>query len=277
MLNVSGLTPPNNAADQYWSAYLPAAATDKLLASKSEEFLFDEIIIDEAQDILTHSLYLDFLDISLRGGLTSGRWRLFGDFERQAIYGAEGFNWKEIIRTRTGSVPLYSLRVNCRNTPRIAALVRLLAELDPNYSRVRRPDNGWEPNIRLYKNKSHQIELLAHTLRVLEADGYSDDSVVILSPYTDPMCAAAGLGIAWQSKLTALSSQSSSGKMRFGTVHSFKGMEAPAVVVTDIDGIGRSHAMSLFYVAITRAVERLVILVGENARQEILGSLAQTN
>jgi ATP-dependent exoDNAse (exonuclease V) beta subunit len=40
-------------------------------------------------------------------------------------------------------------------------------------------------------------------------------------------------------------------------------MEAGAVIVTDIDRIMDADAMALFYVAITRALHRLIVLVGE--------------
>ena len=46
-------------------------------------------------------------------------------------------------------MPVYSLRNNCRNTPRVATLVRLLSHLEPDYSRVLRPDDGIEPDLRV--------------------------------------------------------------------------------------------------------------------------------
>ena len=55
-------------------------------------------------------------------------------------------------------------------------------------------------------------------------------------------------------------------------------MEAPAVIVTDIDGIENGSSMSLFYVAVTRALHRLVILMHERVKEDIgnlLGLLDQ--
>ena len=57
---------------------------EKLIDDAGERNIFDELIIDETQDVMRPS-YLVFLALSLRGGLASGRWRLFGDFEKQNI------------------------------------------------------------------------------------------------------------------------------------------------------------------------------------------------
>jgi hypothetical protein len=50
-------------------------------------------------------------------------------------------------------------------------------------------------------------------------------------------------------------------------------MEAPAVIVTDVDRITDQAASSLFYVAITRAVDRLVVLVDDSVREDIVKAL----
>ncbi|WP_204265246.1 hypothetical protein, partial [Klebsiella pneumoniae] len=46
---------------------------------------FDAVVVDEAQDILTAE-HLDALDLTVDGGLESGRWHLFLD-PQQNIYG----------------------------------------------------------------------------------------------------------------------------------------------------------------------------------------------
>src|SRR5260370_259810 len=143
MLTISGLEAGERTGG-FWQYELPLAATDKLLAATGEEHLFDEIILDEAQDMLRDT-YVDFLDLSLRGGISSGRWRFFGDFEKQAIYNSTAFSLESFLQAYAPHVPIYSLRINCRNTPRIAALVHLLGGLHPGYVRILRPDNKVEP------------------------------------------------------------------------------------------------------------------------------------
>ena len=46
---------------------------------------FEELVVDEAQDVLREE-YVNMLDLSIRGGFGGGRWRLFGDFSNASIY-----------------------------------------------------------------------------------------------------------------------------------------------------------------------------------------------
>ena len=50
-------------------------------------------------------------------------------------------------------------------------------------------------------------------------------------------------------------------------------MESPAVIVTDINRLDAATSKSLFYVAITRALERLTILADGSTKGDILGTL----
>jgi hypothetical protein len=148
MLNITEIHPHEvQYSSEFWSEDLPQKAIDRLLENTSGRYLYDEVIIDEAQDLLRDN-YLDFIDLSLKGGLGAGKWKLFGDFEKQAIYHSDDeASIDDILRTRFPHIPSYSIRVNCRNAPRVATLVHLLGRLDPEYSRVLRPDDGVEPEI----------------------------------------------------------------------------------------------------------------------------------
>jgi len=273
MVSVSGVNPRTSVEDRmFWETTLPCLALEKLIEESVESNIFDELIIDEAQDIL-RSDYLDFLDASLKGGLSSGQWRLFGDFEKQAIYGAANLSLEESLSTRVSNVPLYSLRVNCRNPPRIAETARLLGGLEPNYRKVLRPDNGVEPRIRYYRDAGVQQELLVETLESLSKAGFSNEDVVVLSTRSDAASIAAQVRThPWKGKLRPFGVPGQ-GYIRYSSIHAFKGLEAPAVVVTDVDHISDPASMSLFYVAITRAVDRLVLLVHESVREEIIHAL----
>jgi superfamily I DNA/RNA helicase len=59
----------------------------------------------------------------------------------------------------------------------------------------------------------------------------------------------------------------------YGTVHAFKGLEAPAVVVTDLDEVSGPAAEALFYIAVTRPTERLVLVLPDSARTALARSL----
>lgn len=180
MLSISGSSKVEQE-DRFWEHALPLRAVDVLLEAEGEEFLFDELIVDEVQDLLRDE-YLDVLDLSLKGGIGAGRWRLFGDFEKQAIYHSANISLEQFVQGRAVRAPVYALRANCRNTPRIAELVHLLGGLQPRYAKVLRLDDRVEPELIYYKTPSQQQQLLLSALEHLYASGYHGLDIVILSP-----------------------------------------------------------------------------------------------
>jgi hypothetical protein len=76
----------------------------------------------------------------------------------------------------------------------------------------------------------------------------------------------------WSGQLAPFE-QAASGQIRFTTIQSFKGLDSPAIVVTDIEHLAGDLFSSLFYVATTRALERLCIIVHETAKPDIIGAL----
>ena len=217
--------------------------------------------------------FLDFLDLLLVGGLSSGRWRFFGDFENQNLYGAGKKRGEIVLSERVGELTAFSLRTNCRNSPRIASLTCLLGGLTPNYKRILRPDNGIEPEFLYYSEKEEQEALLCGVLEKLRAQGVDGQEIVILSPRTDFSSLAAQIRKEpWRSRLSPFG-QKSGGRIGYCSVHSFKGLEAPVVIVTDIEHVKGEVARDLFYVAITRALHKLTILASQNGRDEIVSFL----
>ena len=310
---LAGVTPtPAQACSQaFWQEELPALATEALLrgsdaaASASSPHLFDEIVLDEAQDVLRQS-YLDFLDLSLKGGLAKGLWRLFGDFEFQRIYdvaprtGAQVagvVSLEEFLASPLGAGAFrYELRVNCRNTPRVAGLACACGNVLPGYTRVRRPDDEIEPEIRYWTDEAQQLELLVESLERLRAEGFTGPRVAVLSPHGDDGCAAAKLTEQpWRDRLTPLVQEAKlasdavadgdwpaacipsdldavdlrSGRTRYSSIYRFKGLEAAAVVITDIRRLDDPADCSLLYVGCTRALHRLVILAHESLKSRL--------
>jgi hypothetical protein len=272
LLGVAGIAPPPEPGGSFWHSELPEAAAAKLLGGHADASAFDVIVADEVQDLLTGP-YLDVMDLVLHGGLAGGRWLLFGDFERQMIYGQDRDRADDLLRERLGSFARCSLRINCRNTPRIATLSQLLGKLAPNYSRVLRPDDRIEPAISYYATPSQQRKELASMLERLHRESFAGDDIVILSPKAESRCAAARIAEKpWAGQLAPFE-QAAPGQIRYTTIQSFKGLDSPAIVVTDIEHLAGELFSSLFYVATTRALERLCITVHETAKPDIINAL----
>lgn len=253
---------------------------------------FGELILDEGQDMLRES-YLDVLDLSLAGGLAGGRFRIFGDFAHQAIYDAAVMTFDDLQARCPGAV-IADLKVNCRNTPRVVALAKGGVAPAPGgdavaWGKVLRPDDGVDPVVRFYRDAEHQCELLAQALQELHDEGFTGPQVVVLSPHNDSACAAAGFcGLdgeggagrrSWRDRLAPLvpagqyEPDMRSGKTKYASIYRFKGLEARAVVLTDIDRLESEHDRDLFYIGATRATQRLVVLVQEGLKPILASAL----
>jgi hypothetical protein len=276
MLAVTGIVLHGKTpSSHFWLEELPKQAIDRLLDDTTGRYLYDVIIVDEAQDLLRHD-YLDFVDLSLKGGLGAGKWKFFGDFEKQAIYGSNAeISIDKATSTRLGNPPQYTLRVNCRNTPRIATLVHLLGDLNPEYSKILRPDDGVEPEIIYYTNEDDQKQRLLQTVKKLKQEGFVNSDIAVLSSKAPDK--------AITSKISRLSGvdcasfeKASKKQIGCGSIHAFKGMESLAIIVTDVETITGEQAASLFYVAMTRALHRLYILAHSNIKSAVLERILQT-
>lgn len=267
-----GCRVPDSAQSSFWEDELPLLAMEKVISASEDENIYDELVIDEGQDILLAN-YLDFLDLSLRGGLTAGRWRFFGDFEKQMIYGEKGISLDDFLKEKGSNAPIFSLRVNCRNTPRVATLTELLGRMVPGYKKVLRPDNRIEPELKYFANNKEQEQMLVETLGELYENGFTGNDIAVLSPKADNSCASKIGSCPWKDRLRP-STESDKGFVSYCSIHAFKGLEAPAVIVTDISKVLEPAANALFYVAITRALHKLVILLHVSVKKEIVRILS---
>lgn len=262
------LSLPQADDPSFWNVELPYRASEGLIsAAGAADCLYDELIVDEAQDVITQE-YLDFLDLALKGGLFAGRWRFFGDFEKQAIYRTRQMFFQEFIVSRASNAAQYALRENCRNLPRIAAYTNLLGGLDPPYRKVLRPDDGIEPLWQYYGSFPDQVDLVSKELASLLGQGIQLKDIVILSPKAESCATAMARNREWRNRLVPLE-QRSGNVAGFCTVHAFKGLESPVIILTDIEKINTSERADIFYIGVTRSVHRLSIFVADSARKGI--------
>ncbi|MEU2612155.1 ATP-binding domain-containing protein [Micromonospora sp. NPDC007271] len=258
-------TPTDDEA--YWSRTLPEAALSVLIDHAPR---FDFLIVDEAQD-LAEPAYLDVLDALLDGELSQGRWTMFGDFEHQAIFATSPAEAIDRLLARSKGVARYRLRRNCRNTPRVAEYIVRLGGLTPAYSRILRPDCGpaGTPHTSFYSSQQEQAELLCGMIKELTAEEeFAASDIVVLSPLVDS-CARRVAGKPGRPPLTPLSERREDSSS-FSTVSSFKGLEAPVVILTDIDEVSTPRAQRLFYVGLSRATDRLRVLAKDGLQPDVV-------
>lgn len=269
MLNISRTNPPAKADSEFWTDILPEQAIEVLLSSTMDQInQFEVMIIDEAQDLLRPD-YLDFLDLCLAGGIAAGKWNIFGDFIYQHIYSAATMNMKDFIAERCGSIPVYTLGVNCRNTPRVAAYAPLLGGLNPDYRKILRMDDNIKPELVFFSIMDEQKKILSNKLqRFREKEKFKGNEIVILSPLAEKCCASY-LDIPWRDRIKPYSVNAAGGHIQYSTIHSFKGLEAPVVIVTDLNDIKEIEAINLLYIAVTRSLSWLVLMLHESVQNDL--------
>ena len=261
--------------DHFNKVSLPSQACEALLQYETNRWVYDTLVVDEAQDLVSPH-YLDFLDLSLTGGLKSGRWLLFGDFERQSIYTDE----IEEVGTETDQGPAvapehsvlahmenlgtsvfyHDLSLNCRNSPTLELPIAKLGCLDPFYSGFRRQDREASFGLLFYKDEEDQVELLRRELERLEKAGFQGADIVVLSPTRSS--AAARL----DPHLSRYTITPDRRGPTYTTVHRFKGLEAKAVVLTDIDHMDTQRDLDLLYIGLTRPLHWVTVLMSERLR-----------
>ncbi|MEU2005944.1 NERD domain-containing protein [Rhodococcus sp. NPDC019627] len=254
LLRLTRLTPPPHPDRAFWDELL-VTAIDRLLDG---DFTRDFLIVDEMQD-LARPAYLDVLDLMVKGGLAGGRCLFFGDFERQALYDLE--DGRDALRERIPGLAHHRLMTNCRNRPRIGSTVELLAAMSPGYKRFRRDDDGATPRYYWYEAPGEQAAEVIKAIGDLKAEGYELDEIVLLSPRRDGSLAATTTDT-WLRQILAAEegTQPRKGRLRFATIHAYKGLEAPAIILTDIDDASLPGFDALLYVGLTRATDRLSLV-----------------
>lgn len=256
---------------EFWAHELPARAVDCLLQDDDAFTQYDLLLVDEAQDILSDE-YLDVLDLLVAGGLAGGHWAFFGDFERQAIFLTGGSSTAttmlDFLRQRAPHHTNFTLRINCRNAGPIAETLTLACNVRPGYSRFLHEMEGAGVDPRFWRGHVDQETLLSNAVSELRRV-YHADEIVILSLNADDRSCAGLLACRAPGKFAPLRELGTTNVrgIRYASVHAFKGLEAPAIIVTDILRLDE-QVRALLYVGMSRARIRLILLMQETCRKE---------
>ncbi len=224
----------------------------------------DALVVDEAQDFEPH--WWIALEAWLRTG-KAGRVYAFYD-ETQDLYGRGTTRPAEDLGLQ-GPLPLTR---NCRNTNEICAVLSALAPAGSVLSQSgivteRRPRLHWAPTLDDVVNATGRIvdALLAHRL--------APTDIVVLTPRSQArsvLGAATRLGrapAAWRSRPSA-------DHVLIDTIHRFKGMEAPAVIVTELSPEEAHEFAPLLWVGFSRAQTVLEVVALPTARTAVAPALA---
>lgn len=227
---------------------------------------YDYLVVDEGQDLMSES-FVDVLELLLDGGIENGRWMVCYD-PQQAIYDA---NYEELVLTRLDDLGVsLNLSRNCRNTRNIAAHVSGLTATDPGILiDVRGPD----VEIEYHETRTELLKQLKSVVnrgvRELQDAGFDASDMVILSPRRDIVASLALNEGVFIRGIQKYSTNLDSSKICWSTVHGFKGLEAPEIVIVGFDSIKSDRERLQLYVGGSRARSKLTFCLPESAADEV--------
>ncbi len=225
---------------------------------------YDILIIDEAQDLLS-PYFIEVFDLILKGGVKNGNWIMFGDFSNQAIFLNNPEDCIKILSTQTNFTRFPPLRINCRNSKKIASLNTLLTGVDFPDFRYKILDGN---NVtKKFPNISKQTDTIEQILIDVLAKGIPPEKITMLSPKkTDKSILASSEVVKDFIKKGGIVT----------TIQSYKGLENTIVILFDFDEIVSEITQKLLYVGISRPRQELFIVLNKTLENSF-NSLIQNN
>ena len=259
------------------------------LALTECEALCDTLIVDEAQD-LTADNTLAMLNGLLVGGMDGGGLAIFGDFHRQAIYlpgengdpiddgtGADSNAAAvEILRSCSPGIMLVPLSVNCRNTRQIGEETALLSGFESLPYQLGKV-SGLSVDYRYFDTKKNEREKLEAVLVKLNQDGVPGSDIVVLGMRRFDASAAAEVElncVSWR-VVDGRNDDPGDDRIPYYTIHAFKGLESPVVVITGITDIASTGGRSLLYVGMSRAKSHLAVILSRKTSSDVQERIRQ--
>ena len=260
--------------NHFFKTEAPIYALDAVGEGVAEPF--DMLIVDEGQDLLTPE-FLDVLDALTVGGLAGGRWAFFCDFHRQAIYHdlptGTGTDAADELRSRlTERAPHFAsfeLTTNCRNTRPIGEETALLSGFAAPPFLSSHLD-GAAVDYGFYMDSEEQRLKIRRIINGLLADGVPPGEIQILSPSQRGNSCLAMPIPDMDCDVRELRDTDLVRAIRpyvtFSTIHAYKGLESAVVILIDVRHIEAEREQALLYVGMSRARQRLFVLLADEAR-----------
>lgn len=229
--------------DAFFASRLPeqlSTAVDRLGAQ------YDAIVVDEAQDFLENwwlplQLLLEDPD--------EGILYLFYD-DNQNIYGGI-----QCVRNLVHNE--YPLRENCRNTQKINQRVNQFYRGKQSLKALGPP--GRDVITITYKTQREMLDALRRILHELVVEEeVSVEDIVILTPVAESKSALTQNRRLGRFTLTT-NWDVGPNEVFYTTIHSFKGLESPIVILTELEPTLHHSVNELMYIACSRARHHLLI------------------
>ena len=238
---------PDPQIDQriFFKNVLPDSLLDALILIENR---YDALIVDEGQDF-ENNWWIPLQE--LLDDPDEGMFYIFFD-DNQKLYGKK--------KNLPLSDPPFSLSENCRNTKQIhkKTMKYYRGEIKPEAI----GPEGQPPEIVKINAQSTEKNIVTKVVtNLLRNEKVIPSDITILTPHRESNSIwnigdyLANCPITWQR-----SEQGMRNNIFCSTIHSFKGLESPVVILTETDAIRENRKSELLYVATSRANSHLIII-----------------
>lgn len=232
---------------------VPAVENDDVICFLSNfehyDWNYQHIVIDEGQDFDGEAIS-KLYDIAL---LQDGAFYVFYD-KKQFVQGLEFPDWLAHAECRL------VLNINCRNTYQIADTAGRPVDIRPRVKE--RSVQGDMPRFYLCSNAREALKTLSKRIDEYRAANYSYDQICVLTLKTENRSILKDIDKVGNHQIR----KDRDGKgVLFTTARKFKGLEADAIIIIDMDGntFTNDESKRLFYVGCSRAKHQLdIVFVG---------------
>jgi uncharacterized protein Usg len=223
---------------------------------------YDSIIVDEAQDLLLEP-YLNVFDALLKGGLGEGNWRFFLDPNQDLFMGTSPACLQRMIQARPAR---FSLSTNCRNSAPIATLTHLVSGV-PTLETL--TVQGPEVMLHWYSDDNQQRRDVSNAVNRLLGEHVNPRDIVIIGARKLVNSGLRDGLVNVPFKLTDSAERDERTRViRYSSVRAYKGREADAVLLIDVNDLESKDCLFNFYVGGTRARAYLEVFISENVRDQ---------
>ena len=252
LVRKAGLAHSGLRGDHYFDHVLPELMMEAIERLGAQ---YDAIIVDEGQDF--HDNWWVPLQCLLHDP-DQGIFYVFFD-DNQNLY-----------RTAQ-TIPLefapLSLTRNCRNTQRIHQVVMQFYQSDQ--TPLAQGPLGRPVEVRTYTSVLGLRRALRQVLHRLVVEGnVPSEDIVVLTPRGQERSHLWRMGMVGNFRLTDQWS-AGSGEIFCSTVHSFKGLESPVVILAEIEPYGAQDLESILYVGCSRACNHLIVLASTRLSEDV--------
>lgn len=265
LAGVHGVSIPKGVHDAtYYATVLPRVLLEVARRSNAR---YDAILVDEAQDF--DPRWWQPLQALLRDW-ENGIWYLFYD-DNQRLY--------DRPLQFPIDVPPYQLTINCRTTRRIHdQVLHFYRQSEGALPPVAYGPEGRPVEWRTYDGRKASLQqaLLSLLHELIEDEHVPASEIAVLTPFSQRTSQLKAESLLPTGEITLRWSDQAEGtnQVRLETIYSFKGLERPVVILTEVERWLAHDASSLararlLYVACSRAQHHLLILLPERAQKPV--------